>query len=108
MPTTIQRTVRAVGDDSETPVNVRIISATHKDLGAMVASGAFRQDLYYRLNVIEMRTAPLREHAEDIPLLVQSILGRLGTHTLEPAALQHFATIISFVSNSRDVPRLVV
>lgn len=73
-----ERAVRPVGAEAEVPVNVRVISATHRELGALVASGQFRQDLYYRLNVIEIRTPPLREHPEDIPLLVDAILARLS------------------------------
>ena len=73
-----ERAVRAVGGDSEQVVNVRIISATHKNLNELVATGAFRQDLYYRLNVIEVRTPPLRERREDIPLLANAILQRLA------------------------------
>ncbi|MBI2383582.1 MAG: sigma-54-dependent Fis family transcriptional regulator [Gammaproteobacteria bacterium] len=73
-----ERAVRPVGAEKEVPLNVRIISATHKDLAALVAAGAFRQDLYYRLNVIEVRTPALREHPEDIPLLAEAILARLA------------------------------
>ncbi|MBV8063450.1 MAG: sigma-54-dependent Fis family transcriptional regulator [Nevskia sp.] len=73
-----ERAVRPVGSEAEVPVNVRVISATHKDLGKLLAQGSFRQDLYYRLNVIEIRTPPLREHAEDIPLLAEAILLRLA------------------------------
>ena len=73
-----ERAVRPVGAETEQPVNVRIISATHKNLSDLVARGAFRQDLYYRLNVIEVRTPPLRERREDIPLLAETILARLA------------------------------
>ncbi|HEX7382612.1 MAG TPA: sigma-54 dependent transcriptional regulator [Nevskiaceae bacterium] len=73
-----ERAVRAVGAADETPVNVRIISATHHHLGQRVADGSFRQDLYYRLNVIEIRTPALREHPEDIPLLSRAILARIA------------------------------
>lgn len=72
----------------------------------MVASGAFRQDLYYRLNVIEMRTAPLREHAEDIPLLVQAILGRLGAHAMDDAALRQLMTY-AFPGNVRELENIL-
>ncbi len=89
-----ERAVRPVGAEKEVPVNVRIISATHRDLGALAADGSFRQDLYYRLNVIEVRVPPLRERADDIPLLAHSILERLArenqlkdTPELEAAAL---------------------
>lgn len=80
-----ERAVRPVGGETEIPVNVRVISATHKDLGQLLAQGSFRQDLYYRLNVIEIRTPPLREHAEDIPLLAQAILARLAQSNGLPA-----------------------
>jgi two-component system response regulator PilR (NtrC family) len=73
-----ERAVRPVGAETEVPVNVRIISATHKNLGELVGQGAFRQDLYYRLNVIEVRTPPLRERIDDIPLLSEHILARLA------------------------------
>jgi two-component system response regulator PilR (NtrC family) len=73
-----ERAVRPVGAEAELPVNVRLISATHKNLADLVARGAFRQDLYYRLNVIEVRTPPLRERREDIPLLAQTVLARLA------------------------------
>ena len=73
-----ERRVRPVGSESELAVNVRIISATHRDLAALVAAGQFRQDLYYRLNVIEVRTPALRERRVDIPLLARHILGRLA------------------------------
>ena len=73
-----ERAVRPVGGDAEQAVNVRIISATHKNLNALVAQGAFRQDLYYRLNVIEVRTPPLRERREDIPLLASAIVAKLA------------------------------
>lgn len=73
-----ERAVRPVGGDGEVPVNVRVISATHRDLAALVAQGSFRQDLYYRLNVIEIRTPPLREHAGDIPQIAGAILARLA------------------------------
>jgi len=72
-----ERVVRPLGSAQEDTVDVRIVSATHKDLGAAVASGHFRQDLYYRLNVIEIHVPALRERREDLPVLCQDLLGRI-------------------------------
>ncbi len=73
-----EKAVRAVGGQQEMVVDVRILCATHKDLAAEVAAGRFRQDLFYRLNVIELRVPPLRERREDIPLLASVLLQRLN------------------------------
>ena len=73
-----EKAVRPVGTQQEELVNVRLLSATHKDLALEVAEGRFRQDLFYRLNVIELRVPPLRERREDIPLLTQHILQQLA------------------------------
>ncbi|MCX7230489.1 MAG: sigma-54 dependent transcriptional regulator [Burkholderiales bacterium] len=74
-----ERCVRRVGHTVEEPVDVRIVSATHQDLARCVAAGRFRQDLYYRLNVIELRMPPLRERLEDVGVLADSVLVRLAT-----------------------------
>jgi two-component system response regulator PilR (NtrC family) len=74
-----EKSVRPVGASTEVPVDVRILSATHKDLAQLVADNRFRHDLFYRLNVIELRVPALRERADDIPLLVEAILRRLST-----------------------------
>jgi two-component system response regulator PilR (NtrC family) len=71
-----EKAVRPVGAAREVAVDVRILSATHRDLAALVQAGSFRQDLYYRVNVIEVRVPPLRERREDIPVLVEHFLGR--------------------------------
>jgi two-component system response regulator PilR (NtrC family) len=71
-----EKKVRKVGATGEEPVDVRIISATHRNLGEEVKGGTFRQDLYYRLNVIELRMPSLREMREDIPRLAEAILKR--------------------------------
>ena len=73
-----EKTVRPVGEQHEQPVDVRVLSATHKDLAALVAAGRFREDLYYRINVIEIRVPSLRERANDIPELAAAMLRRLG------------------------------
>jgi two-component system response regulator PilR (NtrC family) len=71
-----EKKVRKVGATSEEPVDVRLISATHRNLGDEVKGGAFRQDLYYRLNVIELRMPSLRDMREDIPSLAAAVLAR--------------------------------
>jgi len=81
-----EKAVRPVGEQKEIPIDVRILSATHKDLGELVKEGAFRQDLYYRINVIELHIPPLRERREDIPLLAGHILERLAERNGEPPA----------------------
>ncbi|SNS22539.1 two-component system, NtrC family, response regulator PilR [Noviherbaspirillum humi] len=73
-----ERRVRKVGATVEEPVDVRLISATHQDLEKCVADGKFRQDLYYRLNVIELRLPPLRERLDDLGMLSEAILNRLA------------------------------
>ncbi|SDH86582.1 two-component system, NtrC family, response regulator PilR [Pseudomonas flavescens] len=73
-----EKAIRSVGGQQEVVVDTRILCATHKDLAAEVAAGRFRQDLYYRLNVIELRVPPLRERREDIPLLADVMLKRLN------------------------------
>lgn len=73
-----EKSVRPVGESREIAVNLRILCATHRNLTEEMASGHFRQDLYYRLNVIQTRVPPLRERPEDIPALVDYILVRLG------------------------------
>ncbi|HEY5579892.1 MAG TPA: sigma-54 dependent transcriptional regulator [Rhodoferax sp.] len=73
-----ERCIRPIGSPQEEPVDVRIISATHKDLSLEVLAGRFRQDLYYRLDVIEIEIAPLRERREDLPALCQTLLRRIA------------------------------
>lgn len=73
-----EKSVRPVGSQSEIKVDVRILSATHKSLHDLLAQGKFRQDLYYRLNVIELHIPPLREHVEDIPPLAEALCKKLS------------------------------
>ena len=89
-----EKKVRMVGGTQEEPVDVRIISATHRNLPLMMESGQFRQDLYYRLNVIELKMPALRDMPQDVPLLARSLLDKqchlLGTDspTLDESALK--------------------
>jgi two-component system, NtrC family, response regulator PilR len=73
-----EKSVRPVGEQLEVGVDVRVLSATHKNLSQSVAEGKFREDLFYRVNVIELRVPSLRERPEDVPELAESILRRLG------------------------------
>src|SRR5207247_2882652 len=73
-----EKRVRKVGSTTEEPVDVRIISATHKKLPALVEAGEFRQDLFYRLHVIELAMPSLREMREDIPSIADAILGKMS------------------------------
>jgi len=73
-----ERSVRPVGATQEIPVDVRILSATHKDLGAEVAEGRFREDLYYRINVIELLVPPLKDRGKDVLLLASNLLSKLA------------------------------
>ncbi len=73
-----EKAVRSIGSQKEIAVDVRILSATHKDLAAEVEKGTFRQDLYYRLNVIELKMPSLRERQGDIPILAEHLLSRIA------------------------------
>jgi two-component system response regulator PilR (NtrC family) len=108
-----ERAVRPVGAVAEVPLDVRIVSATHKDLACEVAAGRFRQDLYYRLNVIQIRVPPLRERLDDLPLLCEAVLARVAGESmlaevprLTPAALQALAQH-SFPGNVRELENLL-
>ncbi len=73
-----EKTIRPVGQANEVPVDVRILSATHKDLSELVAEGSFREDLFYRINVIGVHVPPLRERGEDVLMLAHHTLSRLA------------------------------
>jgi two-component system response regulator HydG len=88
-----EKQVRPLGGTASIPITVRILAATSRDLTSMVEQGKFRKDLYYRLNIVNLRIPPLRERKEDIPLLAAHFLDRLGrenggAHTLSDDALR--------------------
>lgn len=107
-----EKAVRPVGEAQEFPVDVRILSATHKDLTELMDAGEFRQDLFYRINVIELNVPPLRERTDDIPLLVGHMLKRIATEyecpaaTLSPAALDHLRQY-HFPGNIRELENIL-
>ncbi|RZL00127.1 MAG: sigma-54-dependent Fis family transcriptional regulator [Rubrivivax sp.] len=108
-----ERAVRPVGAVAEVPVDVRIISATHKDLSAEVAAKRFRQDLFYRLNVIQIQLPALRERLEDLPSLCLRILERIATESGLSAVPQlgrtGLATLIEhpFPGNIRELENIL-
>jgi len=89
-----QRTVVPVGSHAEVPVDVRVVAATNRELGREVADGRFREDLFYRLNVVTLRTQPLRDRPEDVPVLAARYLAELAARhgmplcTLSPSAVE--------------------
>ena len=108
-----ERSVRQIGAVAEQPVNVRIVSATHKDLALEVQEGRFRQDLYYRLNVIQLRIPPLRERLDDLPLICAAVLARIAHDAgvapppqLSDEALAHLAHY-GFPGNVRELENLL-
>jgi len=107
-----ERKVRAVGGREEIPVDVRILSATHRDLAALVREGEFREDIFYRLNVIELPVPPLRRRREDLPDLVghivQGLAERLGIPTpqLSDAALTRLCAH-PFPGNVRELENIL-
>ena len=104
-----EKRVRKLGCVAEEVVDVRIICATHRNLRDLVDKGAFRQDLYYRLNVIELRMPPLRERLEDIAPLVDSILQRLSAEVppkLSDAALKALG-FYAFPGNVRELENIL-
>ncbi len=97
-----ERVVRPLGSTHEDTVDVRIVSATHKDLGAEVSAGSFRQDLYYRLNVIEIKVPSLRERREDLPDLCRALLGRICSESGLPMADVSVELLESLQSHAFD------
>ncbi|WHI48797.1 sigma-54 dependent transcriptional regulator [Microbulbifer sp. VAAF005] len=107
-----EKSIRPIGSNKEISIDTRILSATHKDLSEEVIGGRFRNDLYYRINVIEITVPPLRDRAEDIPLLTDVIMQRIASSAgLTPPALSHEAIIAlqnySFPGNVRQLENIL-
>lgn len=107
-----ERSVRPVGSTQEEAVDVRIVSATHKNLPEEVQAGRFRQDLFYRLNVIDIVIPPLRDRCEDLPLLCAALLARIAEEshvpipTLAPDTLEQLA-LLPLNGNVRELENLL-
>ncbi|MBI4807673.1 MAG: sigma-54-dependent Fis family transcriptional regulator [Nitrosomonadales bacterium] len=104
-----EKSVRRVGATQEEPVDVRILSATHHDLAKCVQQGSFRQDLYYRLNVISLHMPSLREMREDVPEIASRMLGRLRGDVearFSPEALHELAAY-DFPGNVRELENII-
>ncbi|WP_313916036.1 sigma-54 dependent transcriptional regulator [Tahibacter sp.] len=107
-----EKSVRPIGGRGEVAIDVRILSATHKNLARLVELGQFRQDLFYRINVIELRVPPLRERKEDIPKLAGRVLERLARdHGSSPARLkpEALASLLAynFPGNVRELENVL-
>ncbi len=106
-----ERRVRKIGATAEEPVDVRIISATHQNLAEWVEKGKFRQDLFYRLNVIELSLPPLRDRLDDLAVLTSSILHKLGTnhgiHASLGAAAMEALRGYNFPGNVRELENIL-
>jgi two-component system response regulator PilR (NtrC family) len=107
-----EKTVRPVGTSEEQHTDIRLLSATHKDLANEVEIGNFRQDLYYRINVIDVRVPSLRERLEDVPALTKNILTRIGTaHGTAEARLENSAVNAlnnyTFPGNVRELENIL-
>ena len=107
-----EKTVRPLGESREERVDVRILSATHRNLSELVATGRFREDLFYRINVIELRVPPLRERREDIPDLAATILERMSrrmkidTPVINEEAMQALQAY-AFPGNVRELENII-
>jgi two-component system response regulator PilR (NtrC family) len=107
-----EKAVRPVGESLEQPVDVRILSATHKKLADLVAQGKFREDLFYRINVIELRVPALRERGDDIASLVAAVVPKLAaragleTPRVTPAALELLRSY-AFPGNVRELENIL-
>ncbi|MDD1605251.1 MAG: sigma-54 dependent transcriptional regulator [Methylococcaceae bacterium] len=107
-----EKRIRPVGDSREIPVDIRLLSATHQNLNEMVLAGTFRQDLYYRINVIDLHVPSLRERSEDLPELIDHILVKLmGTNALNKPILSNTALVAlqryDFPGNVRELENIL-
>jgi two-component system, NtrC family, response regulator PilR len=105
-----EKKIRPVGEQLEIPIDVRLLSATHRDLADMVKAGLFRQDLYYRINVIDLVLPPLRERSADIPILTEHVLTKLTADGKKPAISESAAVALQgyrFPGNVRELENIL-
>lgn len=107
-----EKAIRPIGEQREIPVDVRILSATHKNLAELVDSGKFRQDLYYRINVIEVHVPSLRQRIDDIPVLAEHFLQRLSSQSGQAVPLIAEDAVIAlqgyaFPGNVRELENIL-
>ena len=107
-----EKRIRPVGAQQEQPIDVRILSATHKNLSEMIKTGEFRQDLFYRINVIELQAPSLRERCDDIPILTKHFLKRLAEQNQTPPATLSTAALDAlerypFPGNVRELENIL-
>jgi two-component system response regulator PilR (NtrC family) len=102
-----EKTVRPVGASQEEPANARILSATHKKLGQMVAVGDFREDLYYRVNVIELPVPALRDRGDDVIALAEHILHKLSSSIVLDESARQALLNYSFPGNVRELENIL-
>lgn len=107
-----EKAIRPIGEQTEITINVRILCATHKNLEALVATGDFRQDLFYRLNVIQLNVPALRERKEDIPELIEALLSRIADASQLPkprilSAAQQKLIHYSYPGNIRELENIL-
>ncbi|MDD1633385.1 MAG: sigma-54 dependent transcriptional regulator, partial [Methylococcaceae bacterium] len=106
-----EKRIRPVGEQMEIPVDIRLLSATHRNLADMVRAGLFRQDLYYRINVIDLHVPPLRERSSDIPALTEHILAKLNAGKIDQLTLSTTALAVlqqyHFPGNVRELENIL-
>ena len=102
-----EKRVRPVGASREEDVDVRILSATHKTLSKMVADGEFREDLYYRINVIELTVPPLRDRGDDVLVLADHLLGKLGARASLDDSARRALLSYAFPGNVRELENML-
>ena len=107
-----EKAIKPIGGQKEIPVDIRLLSATHKDLAKEVETGSFRQDLYYRINVIELNIPPLRERMSDLPILAEFMLTRISdqngntTYSISKDAIEKLQ-MYSFPGNIRELENIL-